>query len=489
MTLSTRERQWYGTLLQDTGYERKRILNVHLQKMSQTTQFAWSWIAQNALLPAGDKFYGQPMMEHLRFLRKAQWWSRDQLEDYRNKQVRELITTAYLEVPFYRALMRERDLKPQDFHRVEDLRMLPIVTKDMLRSGYPHETVRDTGQKTYEACSSGSTGKPFCVREDWETAGIYRAAFLLAMEWTGWRIGIPHVQTGIMTSRSQGRAIKDFILRCHYVSSYDLHDEQLDQTLDLLERKRIQFLWGYPSGIYHLARRAIQKGWNMPLRAVATWGDTLYAHYRSTIESAFKTKVFDKYGIGEGITISAQCGVGSHYHIFSPDVVVEYVDQDEQPVPEGEIGDLIITRLHPGPMPLIRYRVGDVGVSGASRTCECGRNFEIQESILGRETDAVITPSGNRLIVHFFTGILEFFSEIDSFQVIQDAPDYILLRIQPRADAIFNQAVINRVIGQLKQHGADIDIHVELVDSIPTLPNGKRRFVINNLSTEAIPVR
>ena len=459
-------------------------MNEHLQKMNRTSQSAWTWIAQNVLLPVGDKVYGQPMMEHLRFLREAQWWDRDRIDEYRSKNLGALITTAYDEVPFYSALMRERHLMPQDFQRVEDLRMLPIVTKDKLRAGYPHATVRDIGQKTYEACSSGSTGAPFCVREDWETAGIYRAAFLLAMEWTGWQIGTPHLQTGMTLRRSRGRAIKDFILRCQYISSYDLHDEHLDEILSLMERNRIQYIWGYPGSIYYLARRAKQVGWNLPLRAVATWGDTLYAHYRSTIETAFQTQVFEHYGIGEGITISAQCGVGSHFHIFSPDVVVEYVDENEQPVPEGEVGDIVVTRLHPGPMPLIRYRVGDVGVSGVSRRCECGRTLEIQESILGRETDVVITPSGNRLIVHFFTGILEYFSEIDTFQVIQDAPDYVLLRIQPRTDAIFNQAIINKVIGQLRQRGADIDIHVELVESIPMQPNGKRRFVINKLSVE-----
>jgi phenylacetate-CoA ligase len=248
-----------------------------------------------------------------------------------------------------------------------------------------------------------------------------------------------------------------------------------------MERNRIQFIWGYPGSIYYLARRALQQGWNTPLRAVATWGDTLYSHYRTTIETAFQTRVFDQYGIGEGIMISAQCGVGSHYHIFSPDVIVEYLGKDEQPVAEGEVGELVITRLHPGPMPLIRYRVGDVGVSGNSRRCTCGRAFEIQESILGRETDVVITPSGNRLIVHFFTGILEYFNQIDTFQVIQDSPDFIHLHIEPRANATLDQPVINNVIGQLQWRGADIDIRVEVVDTIPMLPNGKRRFVINKL--------
>ena len=449
-------------------------------------QAAWAWLAQNLLLPIGDQLYGTPMMQHLHFLRDAQYWSREHLSDYRNERLRTLIATIYGEVPFYRQLMDREKLTPADFRTTDDLRKLPIITKALLRPAYPHDTVRNTGQKTYEACSSGSTGTPFCVQEDWYTAGLYRGAFLQALEWAGWTIGVPHIQTGMTLTRSRGRAIKDFVLRCHYVSSYDLRDEQLDTILDVMDRRRIDFIWGYPGGIYYLARRAQQRGWNRPLKAAATWGDTLYAHYRSTIERAFQTKVFDQYGIGEGIQISAQCGVGSHFHIFSPDVIVEYVDEDGQPVPEGQVGDLILTRLHPGPMPLVRYRVGDVGVSGASRTCSCGRNFEIMESILGRETDNVVTPAGNRLIVHFFTGILEYFSEIDTFQVIQDAPDFIHLNLQPRAGTQLDQARIDNLLSQLKARGADIEIRVSVVDDIPFQANGKRRFVINKLDADRL---
>src|SRR5215470_1135646 len=97
--------------------------------------------------------------------------------------------------------MDEARVQPGDVQRPEDLRSLPIVTKDMLRRGYPHLTTRSTAMKTYEESSSGSTGKNFFVIEDFETAGWYRASFMLALEWAGWTIGESHLQTGITPDR------------------------------------------------------------------------------------------------------------------------------------------------------------------------------------------------------------------------------------------------------------------------------------------------
>ncbi len=101
------------------------------------------------------------------------------------------------------------------------------------------------------------------------------------------------------------------------------------------------------------------------------------------------------------------------------------------------------------------------------------------DSIRGRETDVVTTPSGNRLIVHFFTGVLEHFSEIDTFQVTQERPDAILLRIVPGRG--FDDRTGERAAIKLNEKGADLRIEVEVVDEIPPTPAGKRRFIVNRL--------
>src|SRR5262249_47965119 len=260
------------------------------------------------------------------------------------------------------------------------------------------------------------------------------------------------VQTGMTLKRSLEKRLKDALLGCYYVSAFDLSEARLDKTLELLDRYRIQYLWGYPGSLYYLARHAAKEGFHRPLRSVVTWGDNLYAHYRQIIETAFKTQVFDTYGCAEGVQISAQCGHENTYHIHALDVIVEFLDDEGNPVRSGQPGNIVLTRLHPGPMPFIRYRVGDIGIAGNGRRCSCGRGYDVMESIQGRDTDVVITPTGNRLIVHFFTGILEYFREIESFQVVQEGMESMMIRIVPTEQ--FSEESSHRIVAALQEKGA-----------------------------------
>jgi phenylacetate-CoA ligase len=439
---------------------------------------AWSGALRGVVLPLGDRLFGQRMMARLRELEAAQWWPAERVAAERARDLGRLIRVAHAEVPFYRDLYEAAGVDPRTIRDPADLERLPVATKAMLRAAYPERTRRATGRRPYVTASSGSTGANFYVLEDAATAGRYRAAFLLALEWAGWRIGEPHLQTGMTLERPFAKRLKDRLLRCHYASAFRLDDAHLDAILDRLERHRLRHLWGYPGSLYLLARRARERGWNRPLRSVVTWGDTLYAHYRRTIEEAFGTRVTDTYGCGEGIQAAAQCEAGT-YHVHALDVVVEVVDDEGRSVAPGERGNLLLTRLHPGPMPLIRYRVGDVGIRGTG-ACPCGRSLETLGAIEGRDTDFVVTPSGNRLIVHFFTGILEHFPEVASFQVVQEELDAVRLRIVPAAG--YADAVGARIVAALRLEGADLDIQVELIDELPLPASGKRRFVVSRIA-------
>lgn len=447
---------------------------------------SWGWLLSHALLPAGDLAFGQRMIRRLRFLQAAQYWPLHRLHAERDRLLRQVVLTAWQEVPFYRRLMQSSGVLPSDLRTPADLARLPVVTKDMLRAGYPALTTRPTGQRTYEAHTSGSTGKNFAVVEDAHTRGWYLSSFLLSLQWAGWQFGEAHLQTGMTLHRNLPRVLKDKLLRCHYVSAFDLDDAHLDAALDLLERHRIRHLWGYAASLYHLALRASARGWNRPLASAVTWGDNLYPHFRRAIESAFHTPVYDTYGIGEGIQVSAQCGHDGNYHVHALDVIVEYLDDDSQPVPPGAPGNLILTRLHPGPMPLIRYRVGDVGIRGDQSPCPCGRTFERMQAIEGRDTDIVVTPAGNRLIVEFFNGLVDDVPEIDSFQVVQHRPDAIRLLLVPRDG--YTEATGRRLIDEMHAHGAaGLAIGIEVVPEIPLTPGGKRRYVINQCPAATPP--
>ncbi len=443
----------------------------------------WRALLQHLVLPLGDLAFGQRMMRRLRFLSRAQWWDCDRIRQHRDVLLRATVRTAYDQVPFYRRLCSDAGVRPEDIRSAADLPKIPIVTKRMLRAAYPHDVTRKTGWRTYEARTSGSTGENFSVLEDTETAGWYRATLLLELAWAGWRIGEAHLQTGMNFSRGVSLRLKDTLLGCHYVSAAQLNDAALDDVLEWIAKYRIRHLWGFPGSIYLLARRAAQAGWDMPLHSVVTWGDNLYPHYRQTIEPVFGSRILDTYGCCEGMHIASQCERRDLYHIHMLDVIAEFVDDEGRPVPPDQPGNIVLTRLHPGPMPLIRYRIGDVGIRG-ERTCGCGRGFETMQAIQGRDSDYILTPDGNRLIVHFFTGILEHCPEIESFQVVQEEPASMTLRVVPAER--FTPESAERILAQLRKGGAGrMRIRLDVVDAIPSTSTGKRRFVINELARKS----
>jgi phenylacetate-CoA ligase len=121
-----------------------------------------------------------------------------------------------------------------------------------------------------------------------------------------------------------------------------------------------------------------------------------------------------------------------------------------------------------------------MGIMGQAESCPCGRGLETMVSIDGRDTDVIITPRGNRLIVHFFTGIFEYYPSIDTFKITQDRPGAILVEIVPRQD--FKLAHWELIKNEIKEKGdPTMEIDMEIVQSIPLESSNKRRFVVSKL--------
>jgi phenylacetate-CoA ligase len=111
-----------------------------------------------------------------------------------------------------------------------------------------------------------------------------------------------------------------------------------------------------------------------------------------------------------------------YYYILSPHVYVEILDDDNKPVPDGEMGHIIVTRLDTFSMPLIRYKIGDLGIKLPKDKYPKERKyaFPLLQKIVGRETDVVVLPDNRKLTVHSFTGIFEYILEIKQFKVVQE---------------------------------------------------------------------
>ena len=437
-----------------------------------------TWFDRAVLLPLADRATGSRMMRRLKFLEKAQYWPRDRVREEQTRLLQNVLRLAYREVPFYHELFDRHRVDVDTIRTVADLVRLPIVTKDLFRTAPENSLRRPTGQAVYRAYTSGSTGKNFFVFEDARTAGWYRATFLLTLEWAGWHIGDRHLQTGMNLDRDFQRRMKDALLRSYYVSAFDLSDRSLSAILEIIERKRILHVFGYPGSLYYLAVRARKAGWNTKLQSLVSWGDNLLPSHKELIESTFQSRVYDSYGCAEGFQVAAQCGHDTGYHLHDFDVVVEYVRDDGNPAAQHETGGVVVTRLEAGPMPLIRYRTGDAALRGPTDVCSCGRSLGRMAAIRGREGDVIVTPGGNRLIVHFFTGILEHFTEVESFQVVQHAHDAMTVNVVPSRPG-WSASAGDLIRQSLESKGAaGMKITVQPVDSIPLTKAGKRKFVV-----------
>ena len=134
----------------------------------------------------------------------------------------------------------------------------------------------------------------------------------------------------------------------------------------------------------------------------------------------FHCKVFETYGCSEGFLVAAKKDL-DYYYIMSPHVYVEVVDDAGNEVPYGEWGNILLTRLDNLSMPLIRYKIGDLGSLLPPNEYPQNRDlkFPLLKQIIGRSTDVVKTLSGKYMVVHAFTGIFEHIPEIRQFKVIQ----------------------------------------------------------------------
>jgi phenylacetate-CoA ligase len=440
----------------------------------------WAW--RNFLLPLGDLLANQTVMRHLRYYESSQYWPRERIQAEQDALLRQLVVTAYRGCSFYRELYDRTGIRPGDIRGYGDLHRLPMTDKLMLRAAYPDGLRLPTRHARHEYSTSGSTGLPFTVLLDDDTMSRARALMLLRTIYAGWTFGEPVFQTGMAVARGRLKALKDRCLLVTYRSAYDLSPSILDEYLEVIDRRRLEFLTGYAQSIYLLAERARQVGFNRRLRAAVTWGSNLLPQFRTAIQDAFGCATFDSYGVGEGMQIAAQSvHSGNYLHQFCLHVAAEIV-QNGQPVPDGVRGEIVLTRLNPGAMPLIRYRIGDVGRAATETIDTGGINLPLWAGVDGRISDIIVTPRGNQLIVEFFFGIFQYAPTIRLFQVVQTARDTLQVKIVTTAE--YEPTHWDSVAHAIQEKGdPELKIEVEVVPDIPVEMSGKRRFIVSLLGT------
>ncbi len=438
----------------------------------------YQMLIKNIIYPLSDKLMGLSINKNLKKNRSTQWYTAAELSALQKKKLFAILSHCNNHIPYYQKLFKDYSLDING-DLLNELKKIPILTKKIIKKHLPYDLTDKTRKIFTVEKTSGSSGEQGEFFLDREAFSKIIAAQTLYWEWAGYSFGKRAIQTGINPERGIKKQIKDKLLLIKYSDAFKIDKEIIKETLNPFRNKKDVFFIGYPSSIYSYAKFAEELGINdVSFKAVISLGDKMFPHYRSLIENKFNTEVFDTYGAAEGLMIAGECSEHK-YHVLTPHVHIEILDENGKTVPDGTLGQVVITSLDNYLMPLIRYKIGDLAIKSSNMSsCKCGRNLPIINKIIGRDTDVLYTPKYKILVVHFFTGIFEHFPEIKQFQVEQIKKGGEI-QIRYIEGINFSKNILEKIKNKIYERAEeDFPLHFSNVEKIKPSPSGKPQIIV-----------
>lgn len=423
---------------------------------------------------------GEKVFECLSELEQTQWYPVEKLKDIQWKKIKAIITHAYDNVPYYRQKFDEHGINPNKIKDLSDLKYIPILTKKELRENAPRLIAKDRKYRFSQDVTSGSSGPVTTVFTDRNAAAFQHAAVFRAYRWMGLDIGDKIARfwgTQLDVKRKIKDLIKDFLLNRITFSTHFLDDKTMFSYYQKLKNFKPRAIYGFTSAIYEFAQFIFRNELpikNLDIKTIITTGELLFSYQRQVIEKTFNCRVYNEYGCAEFGPIAYECPHGN-LHIMAENLYVEIENQTD----DGR-GELIITELNNFVMPLIRYKLGDIGIVSYSK-CTCGRELPVLKEISGRALDFVKTPDGRVIHGIYFDYLPKYFlGEIRQFQIVQEEIHTICVNIVK--DSGFNKHTLQKFEKKLREVvGTKVDIIFEFKEAIPRENTGKFHFVISKL--------
>lgn len=427
---------------------------------------------EKIILPFLDLIVGSKYMMFLKQWRKIDTYSEEQLNDFQESKLAELLEFSSKNVPYYKELNISKTADTKTW-----LSSFPILSKDDLRDNLD-SLLTEPKKNLVKIISSGSSGLRTVVYMNQLDISSLRAGNTHWWEWGGYQIGGSLLQTGITTKRNLFKRIKDVIFNVTYINAFALTDTQLEKIRNGLSKGNQKYVLGYASSLNVIAEYALKNEFVIHLDTVISLGDKLFNHYKSNIEKAFHCSVFETYGSSEGFLIASQYDL-DYLYINTPQVYLEVLDDNNIPVKDGEIGHVVVTRLDNRAMPLIRYRLGDLCIKLPKDKYPKNRAFKypLLEKVVGRDSELIRLPDGKKLVVHSFTGVFEHIKEIKQFKIIQRNINGF--EIEYIVDKGFTQETLDIIVLKLQEFIKDSEFKITFskVNEIKPTKSGKPQII------------
>ena len=340
-------------------------------------------------------------------------FSRQEIEKYQLERLHKTLEHC-MNSPFYRERFAREGLKPSDIKTLDDIRKIPFTTKQDLRDTYPF----GIASVPLEQCarlhsSSGTTGNPTVILhtkkdlEEWANA-VARCLWMvgcrpddifqnasgygmftggLGFQYGAEKLGMLTVPAGAGNTLRQIKFFTDFgTTVVHAIPSYASRIFEVMQEKGIDPRK------------------------DTKLRTLVIGAEPHSEDTRKRIEEMLGVKAYNSFGMSEmcGPGVAFECPEQNGMHIWEDYYIVEIVDPDTlEPVPDGEVGELVLTTLKREAMPLLRYRTRDL-TRILPGECPCGRHHKRLDRMKGRSDDMIILKGVNIFPIQIETILMQF---------------------------------------------------------------------------------
>lgn len=442
----------------------------------------YSSFLRNIVIPLNDRVTGTPTREYMRELEKSQWYSPTKIRELQEKKLRYLIRHAYDTVPHYSRMFRENKLTPSDITTLDDLKKLPILTRNEIRDEFQELiSTQYPTKKTVHGNTGGSTGEPIRFLTTKQNRYSSTAARYLAWDWAGFKLGDRFAQlSGSPLDqpllKSFNGKLEGIIKRRIFLDGFKVSEGQLEKFVERIQTFKPEVIYGWALAASLLAQFIEQKGIDaVHLKSVIIDSVSLFEHEVKTIERVFGCKVWWNYHNRENGTFGSECSQHIGYHLFAQNHVFEFIRKGEEVGPE-ESGAIVVTNLTNYAMPFIRYEVGDLGVPSGD-LCACGRGMQLMRRLLGRTSEILVSATGEFVSFPFYErGRFFELSKIRRYQIIQEDPTKIVVNIIPdKGYTVKDTEIIRKMMLSLV---GNLEIEIKLVNSIASSDSGKREVVV-----------
>ncbi len=323
--------------------------------------------------------------------------SQEKMRAWQNERLKNTVRRVYDSVPYYRELMKEKNLTPDDIGGLDDLCRLPFLSKDDLREAYPYGLLaRPLSDCVRIQSTSGTTGKrvvAFYTQHDLDVWEECCARAIVAAG--GGKDDVVHVcyGYGLFTG---GPGLNG---GSHKVGSLTLpmSSGNTERQIQFLCDLEATIICCTPSYAAYIAETIAEKGLKdkIKLKAGIFGAEAWSEEMRHDIENMLKA--YDIYGLTElcGPGVSFECSEQTGMHINEDHFIAEIINPDTGEVlPEGSIGELVFTSITKEAFPLIRYRTRDI-CHLTRKPCSCGRTHVKMCKPMGRSDDMLIVKGVN----------------------------------------------------------------------------------------------